>query len=155
MGKKKFEGGVMGMAEEKKTRTLEQIQDEIRSYLGEIEYLRSQVGVIDATITDLRTVDATLAYLKEKGKGKEIYIPLGSGVAIRGGKIENPDDVIMDVGAGILVGATVDEARENIEKRIKALMDLRLALLRKIEEDTRKVNELLKELQEMQPEKKE
>jgi prefoldin alpha subunit len=142
----------MGMAEEKKTRTLEQIQDEIRSYLGEIEYLRNQVGVIDATIADLRTVDATLAYLKEKGKGKEIYIPLGSGVAIRG-KIENPDDVIMDVGAGILVGATVDEARENIEKRIKALMDLRLALLRKIEEDTRKVNELLKELQEMQPKK--
>jgi len=142
------------MAEEKKVRTLEQIQDEIRSYLGEIEYLRSQIGAIDATIADLRIVDATLAYIKEKGKGKAIYIPLGSGVAIKG-KIEDPDDVIMDVGAGILVGATVDEARENIEKRINALMNLRLALLRKIEEDTRKVNELLKELQEMQPEKKE
>ncbi|WP_237702122.1 prefoldin subunit alpha [Thermococcus sp. AM4] len=143
----------MGMAEEKKVRTLEQIQDEIRSYLGEIEYLRSQIGAIDATIADLRIVDATLAYIKEKGKGKAIYIPLGSGIAIKG-KIENPDDVIMDVGAGILVGATIDEARENIEKRINALMNLRLALLRKIEEDTRKVNELLKELQEMQPEKK-
>ncbi len=142
------------MAEEKKVRTLEQIQDEIRSYLGEIEYLRSQIGAIDATIADLRIVDATLAYIKEKGKGKAIYIPLGSGVAIKG-KIEDPDDVIMDVGAGILVGATIDEARENIEKRINALMNLRLALLRKIEEDTRKVNELLKELQEMQPEKKE
>ncbi len=145
---------VMGMAEEKKVRTLEQIQDEIRSYLGEIEYLRSQVGAIDTTIADLRIVDATLAYIKEKGKGKAIYIPLGSGIAIKG-KIEDPDDVIMDVGAGILVGATVDEARENIEKRINALMNLRLALLRKIEEDTRKVNELLKELQEMQPENKE
>ena len=136
---------------EKKVKTLEKIQDEIRSYLGEIEYLRSQVGAIDATIADLRTVDATLAYIKEKGKGKAIYIPLGSGIAIKG-KIEDPDDVIMDVGAGILVGASVDEARENIEKRINALMDLRLALLRKIEEDTRKVNELLKELQEMKPE---
>ncbi len=145
---------VMGMVEEKKVRTLEQIQDEIRSYLGEIEYLRSQVGAIDTTIADLRIVDATLAYIKDKGKGKAIYIPLGSGIAIKG-KIEDPDDVIMDVGAGILVGATVDEARENIEKRINALMNLRLALLRKIEEDTRKVNELLKELQEMQPEKKE
>lgn len=142
------------MAEEKKVRTLEQIQDEIRSYLGEIEYLRSQIGAIDATIADLRVVDATLAYIKEKGKGKSIYIPLGSGVAIKG-KIDDPDDVIMDVGAGILVGASVDEARENIEKRINALMNLRLALLRKIEEDTRKVNELLKELQEMKPEKKE
>ena len=142
------------MAEEKKVRTLEQIQDEIRSYLGEIEYLRGQIGVIDATIADLRTVDATLAYLKDKGKGKPIYIPLGSGIAIKG-KIEDPNDVIMDVGAGILVGATVEEARENIEKRINALMNLRLALLRKIEEDTRKVNELLKELQKMQPEKKE
>jgi prefoldin alpha subunit len=141
------------MAEEKKVKTLEQIQDEIRSYLGEIEYLRSQIAAIDATIADLRIVDATLAYIKEKGKGKAIYIPLGSGVAIKG-KIENPDDVIMDVGAGILVGASIDEARENIEKRINALMSLRLALLRKIEEDTRKVNELLKELQEMQPEKK-
>ena len=153
MGDKRRKG-VMGMAEEKKVRTLEQVQDEIRSYLGEIEYLRSQIGAIDATIADLRIVDATLAYIKEKGKGKAIYIPLGSGIAIKG-KIENPDDVIMDVGAGILVGATIDEARENIEKRINALMNLRLALLRKIEEDTRKVNELLKELQEMQPEKKE
>ncbi len=141
------------MAEEKKVKTLEQIQDEIRSYLGEIEYLRSQVGAIDATITDLRTVDATLAYIKDKGKGKAIYIPLGGGIAIKG-KIEDPEDVIMDVGAGILVGATIDEARENIEKRINALMNLRLALLRKIEEDTRKVNELLKELQEMNPEEK-
>ncbi len=141
------------MAEEKNVKTLEQIQDEIRSYLGEIEYLRSQVGAIDATITDLRTVDATLAYIKDKGKGKAIYIPLGGGIAIKG-KIEDPEDVIMDVGAGILVGATIDEARENIEKRINALMNLRLALLRKIEEDTRKVNELLKELQEMNPEEK-
>jgi prefoldin alpha subunit len=145
---------VMGMAEEKKTRTLEEVQDEIRSYLGEIEYLREQIGAIDTTIADLRIVDATLAYVKEKGEGKSIYIPLGGGVAIRG-KIEKPDDVVMDVGAGILINTTVEEARENIEKRIKALMDLRLALLRKIEEDTRKVNELLKELQEMQPKKKE
>ena len=133
-------------------RTPERIQDEIRSYLGEIEYLRSQVGAIDATIANLRTVDATLAYIKEKGEGKEIYIPLGSGIAIKG-KIEKPDDVIMDVGAGILVGATIDEARESIERRINALMELRLALLRKIEEDSRKVTELLKELEALEPKK--
>ena len=133
-------------------RTPERIQDEIRSYLGEIEYLRGQVGAIDATIANLRTVDATLAYIKEKGEGKEIYIPLGSGIAIKG-KIEKPDDVIMDVGAGILVGATIDEARESIEKRINALMELRLALLRKIEEDSRKVTELLKELEALEPRK--
>jgi len=139
------------MAEVKKTP--ERIQDEIRSYLGEIEYLRSQVGVIDATISNLRTVDATLAYIKEKGEGKEIYIPLGSGIAIKG-KIEKADDVIMDVGAGILVGVSIDEARENIEKRINALMELRLALLRKIEEDSRKVTELLKELEKMEPKEK-
>jgi len=130
----------------------ERIQDEVRSYLGEIEYLRSQVGVIDATISSLRTVDATLGYIKEKGEGKEIYIPLGNGIAIKG-KIEKPDDVIMDVGAGILVGTSIDEARENIEKRINALMELRLALLQKIEEDSRRVTELLKELEKMEPEK--
>jgi prefoldin alpha subunit len=144
---------VVKMVETKVKRTPERVQDEIRSYLGEIEYLRSQVGAIDATIADLRTVDATLAYIKEKGEGKEIYIPLGSGIAIKG-KIEKPDDVIIDVGAGILVGASIDEARENIEKRINTLMELRLALLRKIEEDGRKVTELLKELEAMEPKTK-
>lgn len=149
MGKKKK--GVVEMA--RKVRTPEKIQDEIRSYLGEIEYLREQIGAIDGTIAELRITDSTLAYLKEKGEGRAIYIPLGSGVAIRG-KIEKPDDIVLDVGAGILVNATVDEARENIEKRINTLMELRLALLRKIEEDTRKVNELLGELREGRSEKK-
>lgn len=85
-----------------------------------------------------------LVYFKEKGKGKEIYILFGSGVVIRG-KIENLDDVIMDVGVGIFVGVIVDEVRENIEKRIKVFMDFCLVLLRKIEEDIRKVNEFFKE----------
>ncbi|HIP88724.1 MAG TPA: prefoldin subunit alpha [Thermococcus paralvinellae] len=137
----------MTMVEKKVT--IEQIQDELRSYLGEIEYLREQVSTIDATIADLRLVDATLTYIKEKGEGKSIYIPLGGGISIKG-KIENPNDVIMDIGGGIIVGATIDEAKENIERRINALMNLRLALLRKIEEDTRKVNELLKKIQSME-----
>lgn len=144
----------MGMVEEKKIRIFEQIQDEIRSYFGEIEYFRSQVGVIDVIIIDFRMVDVILVYFKEKGKGKEIYILFGSGVVIRG-KIENLDDVIMDVGVGIFVGVIVDEVRENIEKRIKVFMDFCLVLLRKIEEDIRKVNEFFKEFQEMQFEKRE
>ena len=48
---------------------MEELQDELRSILGEIEYLRNQVSAVDAMISDLRSVDTTLTYIKEKGKG--------------------------------------------------------------------------------------
>ncbi len=127
---------------------MEKLQDELRSIMGEIEYLRNQVGTIDSMITDLRSVDATLSYIKEKGQGRPIYIPLGSGIAIKG-KIEDVNDLIMDVGAGIVVGANIDEVKEEIERRISGLMNLRLTLLRKIEEDERKVNRLLEEIRKL------
>ncbi len=127
---------------------LRKMQDEIRSVLGEIEYLRQQIDVIDTSITELRTVSETLSYIKEKGEGRSIYIPLGAGVAIKG-KIEDTNDLIMDVGAGIMVGATVDEVRSDLDRRINALLDLRRTLLKRIEEDSRKVNELLEEIRKL------
>ena len=51
------------------------------------------------------------------------------------------NDLIMDVGAGIVVGANIDD--------VSALMNLRLTLLRKIEEDSRKVNKLLEEIRRL------
>ncbi len=127
---------------------MEELQDELRSILGEIEYLREQIATVDAMISDLRAVDSTLTYIKEKGEGRSIYIPLGSGIAIRG-KIENVNDLIMDVGAGIVIGANIDEVKEEIERRIDKLMNLRLTLLRSVEEDSRKVNRLLEEIRKL------
>ena len=127
---------------------MEELQDELRSILGEIEYLRNQVSAVDAMISDLRSVDTTLTYIKEKGKGRAIYIPLGSGIAIKG-KIEDVNDLIMDVGAGIVIGANIDEVKDEIERRINTLMNLRLTLLRRIEEDSGKVNKLLEEIRKL------
>ena len=127
---------------------LRKMQDEIRSVLGEIEYLRQQIDVIDTSITELRTVSETLTYIKEKGQGRSIYIPLGAGVAIKG-KIEDANDLIMDVGAGMMVSATVDEVRSDLDRRINTLLDLRRTLLKRIEEDSRKVNELLEEVRKL------
>ncbi len=127
---------------------MEKLQDELRSILGEIEYLREQVSTIDVMISELRSVDSTLTYLKEKGEGRNIYIPIGAGISIKG-KIEDVNDLIMDVGAGIVIGANIDEVKEEIERKISKLMDLRLTLLRNIEEDSRKVNKLLEEIKKL------
>ena len=55
----------------------------------------------------------------------------------------------MDVGAGIVIGANIDEVKDEIERRINTLMNLRLTLLRRIEEDSRKVNKLLEEIRKL------
>ncbi len=133
---------------------LEQLQDELRSYIAQVDYLRTQIDAVNGTIQDLATVMETLDYLKKHGSGKTVLVPIGAGNFIRA-KVESVDTVIMGVGGRLSIEASVDEARKMIEDRVKALEDLRLELLRRLEEINRKINEILPQVEKLAREKAE
>jgi len=133
------------MAEKKAQ--VNKVEEELRTLFGQAESLRQQIATIDATILDLATVLETLDYIKEKGKDKVVLVPIGAGNFIRA-KIEDTDRVIMGVGGRLSVEATIDEAKELINARIRALEQLRLDLRRKLEEINARITELIIKLQE-------
>ena len=123
------------------------IEEELRTLFGQAESLRQQIATIDATILDLATVLETLDYIKNKGADKVVLVPIGAGNFIRA-KITDTEHVIMGVGGRMSVEATIDEAKEMINERIRALEQLRLDLRRKLEEINARISELIVKLQE-------
>ncbi len=128
------------MAEEaKRTNKLE---EELRSLFGQVESIRQQIESVDATILDLATVLETLDYIKTRGSDKVVLVPIGAGNFIRA-KIIDTEHVIMGVGGRLSIEASVDDAKELINQRIKSLESLRLDLRRKLEEINAKIREML------------
>jgi prefoldin alpha subunit len=127
----------------------DRVEEELRSLFGQAESLRQQIASIDATILDLATVLETLDYIKEKGRDKVVLVPIGAGNFIRA-RIVDTEHVIMGVGGRMSVEATMDEARELINERMKALEQLRLDLRRKLEELNARISELIGSLQGQQ-----
>jgi prefoldin alpha subunit len=127
---------------------LRKLQDELRSLIAQADQLRAQIDIINATIQDLAASIEVLEYIKKYGEGKTVLVPIGAGNFIRA-KIEKPETVIMGVGGRLSVEVGIDDARKMIEERIATLEELRLDLLRKLEEVNRKINEILPQVEEL------
>ncbi len=136
------------MTEEKKViqESQNKVEEELRTLFGQAESLRQQIATIDATILDLTTVLETLDYIKTKGGEKIVLVPIGAGNFIRA-KIIDTEHVIMGVGGRLSVESSIDDAKEMIDNRIRALEQLRLDLRRKLEEVNARITEILQSFQ--------
>ena len=117
----------MAEKKEKVTKTMEDLNKELKGYIAQIEALRAEIAVINETITEYRNIIKTLNALKNLGKGKNIIIPVGSIASIEA-KIEDPEKVIIDIGAGISAELKHEEALTQIATQIAALEALRHSL---------------------------
>lgn len=125
---------------------LQKLQDELRSLISQADYLRSQIDAVNSTIQDLAAVIEVLDYLKKHGEGKTVLVPIGAGNFIRA-RIEKVETVVMGVGGRLSIEASIEDARKMLDERISVLEDLRLDLLRKLEEINRKINEILPQVE--------
>ena len=119
---------------------------EAQVYRQQGEQLQSQMGEIAAGVSEAMSALDALKALKNNPEIS--MVPVGSGVYVKGGKI-NASVVLVGVGANILVEKPLDEAITIIEKRIetsrelsdrleKALNDINTRL-NKIDERARKL----------------
>ncbi len=143
---------VRGMAEEKTQvkveETIKQLQDELRGLISQAEQLRAQIATINGVITDLFAALEVLDYLEREGKGKTILVPIGGGNLIIKAKVEDVQSVIMNIGGTLNVETSIEDAKKAVDSRIKLLEQIRLDLLKKLEEVNRRINEILPRLEE-------
>ncbi len=113
------------IAESKKTP--EEQNQELRSLIAQIEALRAEVELVNQSIAALRSTQATLATMKDLGKGKSMLIPVGSIIQVKA-KVEDVENVIIDIGGNLSVELPYAEALEYLEKQLAGLRDQRRLL---------------------------
>lgn len=136
-------------------------EEEIRKLSVEIRFLeqtaetiQSRINAVNAVITDLTYASMTLEGLEKEKENAELLVPIGGNSYIKA-RLENPDKVIVGMGAGISLEKTLQEAKEIIKKRLENLERTRSSLQQqlaqvaeRIEEDREKFETLVAELRE-------
>ena len=106
------------MSDEDKLRNeLQQISATLQQFDDYSKQLQTQLETLRSYMLDLARSKATLSNLKEEDKPEETLIQLGSGIMMKAKPLDK-DNVLYNVGAGVVVSKTLDAAMEDIEKRI-------------------------------------
>lgn len=105
------------MSEDELRKELQQISGTLQQFDDYSKQLQMQLETLRNYFLDLERSRATLENLKNEKNLEETLFQLGSGVMVKAKPIE-PEKVFYNVGAGVVVTKTVDEAIEDIQKRI-------------------------------------
>jgi prefoldin alpha subunit len=137
------------------------IEEQARRLSIEMRYLeetaeafQSRLNMVGSIMNDLILAKDTLEGLKENKGGSQLLVPIGGSSYIKA-NLEDPDEVIVGMGAGVSVEKTFQEAIAVIEKRKEELEKTRQSLQERVGEVAQKLNEKRTQLQELADELRE
>jgi prefoldin alpha subunit len=113
---------------------------ELRLLEQTADALQSRLNMVNAVTTDLRYASATLESLEKENQNAELLVPIGGTSYIRT-RLENPDRIIVGIGAGVSVEKTRQEAREIIKKRLEDLEKTRTAMQQQFAQVAEKIDQ--------------
>jgi len=94
---------------------------ELENQLVALENRRSELEIVKQSITDMK-----------HQKDREIMIPVGAGVMILG-KIVDEKNILVNIGANVVVPRTSDEAKKLIEEQLDEINKLQDSLKKELE----------------------
>ncbi|MAF51125.1 MAG: prefoldin subunit alpha [Nanoarchaeota archaeon] len=84
------------------------------------EQLRQQLAGLEEQMANLRNLEESLSNLEKEKVGKNMYTPLSSGVFVKA-RLEDNKEVLVAVGAGVVVKKNVKEARSMLKDQEKKM----------------------------------
>lgn len=103
-----------------KAKVLQQKYMEFQLLERQMKQVQAQIEQLESQLGELVYLEQSLEEIKHVKDGKEIFVPMGAGIFLQAA-LKNHQDVLVNVGSGIVVKKTVDQARELLEKQVREL----------------------------------
>jgi len=126
--------------ESKNEEELRRLGVELRFFEQTAEAIQSRISMVNAVITDLTMASMALEGLEKEKENSELLVPIGGSSYIKA-RLENPDKVIVGMGAGVSVEKTLQEAKEIVKKRLESLEKTRISLQQQFAQVAEKIGE--------------
>lgn len=110
-----------------------------------LEQLNEQARLIEQRLLEVETTRQALGDLKGLKDGNEVLIPLGSGCYAHGRTGDS--GLLMDMGAGVMLEKTPEEAGKIMEGKRQETEKFSLALQSEVSDVVNRMNQLGPELQ--------
>jgi prefoldin alpha subunit len=124
-------------------------EEEITRNLTLIEYYKQQLESIDmqlqymqTTLADYQRAKITIEQLHDATENSDLLIPVGGGTFVNA-SLKNTSNVLIGVGAGIVVEKTIDEAVIKLDERIIRIqenLEKMLGLGQKVQSDAQELS---------------
>ncbi len=109
------------------------------------EELEQNIGVIDKELAELNELDKNISFLMASN-GKSSISSIGKGIHVKT-SIESKE-LLVEVGAGVVVKKSPAQAREIIDNQITKLAEARNQIMGKIEIYQRTFEDVVREIEE-------
>ena len=119
------------MAENKK-KQLQEKYVELKVYEAQLSEIQKQVEAFENHLFELSTILDSLDELKTIPKGTELLVPISPGVFVKA-RLENANQLTVNVGSSVAVERSIPETKELIEKQMKELEAYRKKLINEFE----------------------
>ena len=119
---------------------LRRLNVEIRFLEQTAEEVQSRINIVNAMLTDLNYASMTLEGIEKEKENSELFVPIGANSHIKA-KLENPDKIIVGMGAGVSIEKTLPEAKEIMKTRLENLEKTRMSLQQQLAQVADRINE--------------
>lgn len=135
----------------------EELQEKLlayRSLESRLNSLANQQNMFASKIMEIQSTIESINEIKKQEKeanrnsAKDILFPLGSAAHVRG-SVADKDKIIVEVGAGVALEKTADEAKEILEKRKKEIEDAMTVLQKDLQSISATMQEIESYAQEL------
>ena len=126
--------------ESKREEQLRRTSVELRLLEQTAEALQSRINMVNAVITDLVYAGMALEGLEKEKENSELLVPIGGNSYIKA-KLDNPDKVVIGMGAGVSVEKTLQEAKEMVKNRQENLGKTRMSLQQQLAQVAERISE--------------
>ena len=123
---------------------------EFQNSVQEIETLQQHIQELQNQRIELENIDHSLSEIKKLSWKNKILVPLGCGLFSHG-SIEENDEVVMNVGAGIYLKKNNVEAREIVQNQMEEFDQLIKHFEKDLKNKTTHVNDLQREISKISP----
>lgn len=126
--------------ENEREEKMRKLSVELRYLEQTAETIQSRINMINAVLTDLAYANMALEGAEKEKENTELLVPIGGSSYLKA-KLENPDKVVVGMGAGVSVEKTLQEAKEIIKKRRENVEKSSLSLQQQLSQVIEKINE--------------
>lgn len=126
--------------ENKNQEKMRKLSVELRYLEQTAETIQSRINMINAVLTDLAYASRALEGIEKEKENAELLVPIGGSSYVKA-KLENTDEVVVGMGAGVSVEKTLQETKEIIKKRRENLEKSNLSLQQQLSQVVEKINE--------------
>lgn len=139
---------------EKKSKSNEQLMQEkymeFQMLERQTKQLQAQLEQIQSQIADVMYLQQSIVELKTVKVGKELFVPIGSGIFVNA-ELKNNCDVLINVGCGVVVKKSIESAAELLSAQIAQMQlieDERTKMLLEFSESAGRIEQELAKLVE-------